>query len=206
MMDGIKEETVGYAFNVEVEVKPQVAPEVAEQIEVLSDASESEAGAAIAAAVPAGATQSQEAQESPTIEAAGLGPRDLTIWSTPRLMNPAESFMERWTLTRMASWRWTRTHLVLNGAARSGAIARMLRKRRSVAEPFSAKIDGCDQPGSGRDSIRRATACDFVVAVTRPDVVGLARLVERPARRPRIDVALACGRGGESSAAKITGS
>ena len=43
MMDGIKEETVGYASNVEVEVKPQVAPEVAEQIEVLSDASESEA-------------------------------------------------------------------------------------------------------------------------------------------------------------------
>lgn len=74
MMDGIKEETVGYAFNVEVEVKPQVAPEVAEQIEVLSDASESEAGAAIAAAVSAGATQSQEAQEGPTIEAAGLGP------------------------------------------------------------------------------------------------------------------------------------
>jgi preprotein translocase subunit SecA len=74
MMDGIKEETVGYAFNVEVEVKPQVAPEVAEQIEVLSDASESEAGAAIAAAVSAGATQSQEAQESPTVEAAGLGP------------------------------------------------------------------------------------------------------------------------------------
>lgn len=30
----------------------------------------------------------------------------------------------------------------------------------------------------GRDSIRRATACDFAVAVTRPDVVGLVRLVE----------------------------
>ena len=73
-LDGIKEETVGYAFNVEVEVKPQVAPEVAEQIEVLSDASESEAGAAIAAAVSARATESQEAQEGPTIHAAGLGP------------------------------------------------------------------------------------------------------------------------------------
>ena len=74
MMDGIKEETVGYAFNVEVEVKPQVAPEVAEQSEVLADASESEAGAAVAAAVSAGGTQSQEAHEGPTIEAAGLGP------------------------------------------------------------------------------------------------------------------------------------
>jgi preprotein translocase subunit SecA len=74
MMDAIKEETVGYAFNVEVEVKKQVAPEVAEQIDVLSDASDSDAGAAIAAAVEAGANQSAESESAPTIEAKGLGP------------------------------------------------------------------------------------------------------------------------------------
>jgi len=75
MMDAIKEETVGYAFNVEVEVKQQVAPEVAEQIDVLSDASESEAGAAIAAAVAAGAQQPSTPEDAPpTIEAKGLGP------------------------------------------------------------------------------------------------------------------------------------
>ena len=45
-----------------------------EQIEVLSDASETEAGAAVAAAVSAGATQSQDAHEGLTIEAEGLGP------------------------------------------------------------------------------------------------------------------------------------
>jgi len=72
MMDAIKEETVGYVFNVEVEVKPQVAPEVAEQIDVLADASDSEAGAAIAAAVAAGSQQSSAA--APTIEAKGLEP------------------------------------------------------------------------------------------------------------------------------------
>jgi len=74
MMDAIKEETVGYAFNVEVEVKKQVAPEVAEQIDVLSDASDSDAGAAIAAAVAAGADSAGEQEASPTIEAPGLGP------------------------------------------------------------------------------------------------------------------------------------
>lgn len=72
MMDAIKEETVGYVFNVEVEVKPQVAPEVAEQIDVLADASGSEAGAAIAAAVAAGSQQA--APVAPTIQAKGLEP------------------------------------------------------------------------------------------------------------------------------------
>ena len=71
MMDAIKEETVGYVFNVEVEVKPQVAAEVAEQIEVLEDASGSEAGLAIAAAVAAGAQQTSGA---PAIQAKGLEP------------------------------------------------------------------------------------------------------------------------------------
>ena len=71
MMDAIKEETVGYVFNVEVEVKPQVAPEVAEQIEVLEDASGSDAGLAIAAAVAAGAQQTSGA---PAIQAKGLEP------------------------------------------------------------------------------------------------------------------------------------
>ncbi|MDA2987625.1 MAG: preprotein translocase subunit SecA [Actinomycetota bacterium] len=71
MMDAIKEETVGYVFNVEVEVKPQVAPEVAEQIEVLEDASDSDAGLAIAAAVAAGAQQTSGA---PAIQAKGLEP------------------------------------------------------------------------------------------------------------------------------------
>ena len=70
MMDAIKEETVGYVFNVEVEIKPQVAPEVAEEIDVLADATGSEAGAAIAAAVAAGATQ----ESAPTIQAKGLTP------------------------------------------------------------------------------------------------------------------------------------
>ena len=70
MMDAIKEETVGYVFNVEVEVKPQVAPEVAEEIDVLEDATSSEAGLAIAAAVAAGAQQTA----TPNIEAKGLTP------------------------------------------------------------------------------------------------------------------------------------
>jgi preprotein translocase subunit SecA len=72
MMDAIKEETVGYVFNVEVEIKPQVAPEVAEQIDVLADASQTEAGAAIAAAVAAGSQPTSTG--APTIQAPGLQP------------------------------------------------------------------------------------------------------------------------------------
>ena len=74
MMDAIKEETVGYAFNVEVEVKPQIAAEVAEEIEELEDLSGSAVGASIAAAVSAGSGQQAAEQSHPTIEAKGLGP------------------------------------------------------------------------------------------------------------------------------------
>ena len=72
MMDAIKEETVGYAFNVEVEVKQQVAPGVAEQLDELEDLSDSEIGASIAAAVSAGSGPATDS--APTIEAPGLGP------------------------------------------------------------------------------------------------------------------------------------
>ncbi|MEY2989507.1 MAG: hypothetical protein RLZZ163_423, partial [Actinomycetota bacterium] len=72
MMDAIKEETVGYLFNVEVEIKPQVAPEVAEQIDVLADASQTEAGAAIAAAAAVGSQPTSTG--APTIQAPGLQP------------------------------------------------------------------------------------------------------------------------------------
>jgi len=40
MMDSIKEETVGYLFNVDVEVAPQVSPEAQESVEGLIDATE----------------------------------------------------------------------------------------------------------------------------------------------------------------------
>jgi preprotein translocase subunit SecA len=71
-MDAIKDEPVGYVFNVEVEIKPQVAPEVAEQIDVLADASQTEAGAAIAAAAAVGSQPTSTG--APTIQAPGLQP------------------------------------------------------------------------------------------------------------------------------------
>jgi preprotein translocase subunit SecA len=74
MMDGIKEETVRFVFNVEVEVKQPVAPEVIEQMQGLADATGSEAGTAIAAAVGAGSLQSAGGGVAPTIEAKGLEP------------------------------------------------------------------------------------------------------------------------------------
>lgn len=74
MMDAIKEETVGYVFNVEVEVKPQVAPEVAAEMENLADATGTQAGGAIAAAVASGAQAAVSAESHPTIEAKGLTP------------------------------------------------------------------------------------------------------------------------------------
>lgn len=74
MMDAIKEETVGYVFNVEVEVKPQVAPEVAAEMENLADATGTQAGGAIAAAVASGAQAAASAESHPTIEAKGLTP------------------------------------------------------------------------------------------------------------------------------------
>ena len=51
MMDGIKEETVGYLFNVEVQVQQPVAEEVVETVEALEDGTRIEATAALAAAV-----------------------------------------------------------------------------------------------------------------------------------------------------------
>ena len=74
MMDAIKEETVGYVFNVEVEVKPQIAPEVAVEMENLADATGTQAGGAIAAAVASGAQAAASAESHPTIEAKGLTP------------------------------------------------------------------------------------------------------------------------------------
>ncbi|MBI1351174.1 MAG: preprotein translocase subunit SecA [Actinomycetales bacterium] len=75
MMDGIKEETVGYLFNVEVQVKPPVAEEAAEAIEALSDATTSQAAGALAAAVAAGAAaEPARRAEQPEIVAPGLGP------------------------------------------------------------------------------------------------------------------------------------
>ena len=69
MMDAIKEETVGFLFNVEVQVAAP-AGEAAEAAEGLVDATKSSAGASIAAAVnaPAGSAS------APKITAKGLGP------------------------------------------------------------------------------------------------------------------------------------
>jgi len=72
MMDAIKEETVGYLFNVEVQVNPQVSEEAAEALESLGDATQSEAAGALAAAVAAGAAPARQAE--PEIVAPGLGP------------------------------------------------------------------------------------------------------------------------------------
>ena len=72
MMDSIKEETVGYLFNVEVQVNPPVSEEAAAAVEELVDATGSDATAGLAAAVAAG---SQAARKSePEIVAKGLGP------------------------------------------------------------------------------------------------------------------------------------
>jgi preprotein translocase subunit SecA len=72
MMDSIKEETVGYLFNVEVQVNPPVSEEAAAAVDELVDATGSDATAGLAAAVAAG---SQAARKSePEIVAKGLGP------------------------------------------------------------------------------------------------------------------------------------
>jgi preprotein translocase subunit SecA len=73
MMDAIKEETVGYLFNLEVQVKPPVSDEAAEAIEELTDATTSSAAAGLLAAVAAGAAAPQ-AKGSPEFVAKGLGP------------------------------------------------------------------------------------------------------------------------------------
>ena len=76
MMDAIKEETVGYLFNVEVQVNPPVSEEAAEAVEELVDATASGATAGLAAAVAAGAADARraEAKAEPAIVAKGLGP------------------------------------------------------------------------------------------------------------------------------------
>ena len=73
MMDAIKEETVGYLFNVEVQVKEPASEDAAEAAGVLVDATGSGAGAALAAAAADGAQASQRSAE-PEIVAPGLGP------------------------------------------------------------------------------------------------------------------------------------
>ena len=73
MMDAIKEETVGYLFNVEVQVKEPASEEAAEAAGVLVDATGSGAGAALAAAAADGAQATQRSAE-PEIVAPGLGP------------------------------------------------------------------------------------------------------------------------------------
>jgi len=78
MMDAIKEETVGFLFNLEVQVKPPVSEEAAAAIEELTDATQSQAAAGLMAAVSAGAQtaggQAPEAKGPPEIVAKGLGP------------------------------------------------------------------------------------------------------------------------------------
>ena len=72
MMDAIKEETVGYLFNVEVQVQAPVSEETAAAVEGLEDATTSQAAGALAAAVAAG---QQQARQQPAVTAPGLGPQ-----------------------------------------------------------------------------------------------------------------------------------
>ncbi|MBK9737975.1 MAG: preprotein translocase subunit SecA [Actinobacteria bacterium] len=78
MMDSIKEETVGYLFNLEVQVNAPVSEEAAAAVEELTDATGSEATATLAAAVAAGAQEAAASPKAdggaPAILAKGLGP------------------------------------------------------------------------------------------------------------------------------------
>ena len=75
MMDAIKEETVGYLFNVEVQVNPPVSEEAATAVDELADGTQSQAAAGLAAAVAAGTQEARTTQkETPEIVAKGLGP------------------------------------------------------------------------------------------------------------------------------------
>ncbi|MDO8309912.1 MAG: preprotein translocase subunit SecA [Actinomycetota bacterium] len=86
MMEGIKEETVGYLFHLEVQVAPPVSEEAAAVVEELTDATGTQAGAALAAAVNAGSqpaaaprvvaepAAAEPALQAPAIVAKGLGP------------------------------------------------------------------------------------------------------------------------------------
>ena len=87
MMDAIKEETVGFLFNLEVQVSPPVSEEAAAAVEELTDATGSQATAALLAAaagvsapkapkqperVPAGVEE--PVRHAPEISAKGLAP------------------------------------------------------------------------------------------------------------------------------------
>ena len=69
MMDSIKEETVGYLFNVDVEVAPPVSEEAEEALEGLVDATGAPALAGLAAAA-----QGAPPVAPPTLLAKGLAP------------------------------------------------------------------------------------------------------------------------------------
>jgi preprotein translocase subunit SecA len=64
MMDAIKEETVGFLFNLEVQVAPPVSEEAAAAAEDLVDATHSEATSALAAAVAAGSAAAKKAEQA----------------------------------------------------------------------------------------------------------------------------------------------
>jgi preprotein translocase subunit SecA len=72
MMDSIKEETVGYLFNVDVEVAPPASEEAQEAIEGLVDATGATALAGLAAAAAQGSTP--PVAPAPTLLAKGLAP------------------------------------------------------------------------------------------------------------------------------------
>ncbi len=69
MMDGIKEETVGFLFHVEVQTPAPVSEEAAEALESVEDATASAAVQSLAAAVAAAP------KAAPKLTAPGLGPQ-----------------------------------------------------------------------------------------------------------------------------------
>ena len=76
MMDSIKEETVGYLFNVEVQVEPPVSEAAEEALGALVDATGATALANLAAAAksPAKPAPAVVAEPAPAILAKGLAP------------------------------------------------------------------------------------------------------------------------------------
>ncbi|MFN8173035.1 MAG: preprotein translocase subunit SecA [Candidatus Nanopelagicales bacterium] len=78
MMDGIKEESVGYLFHVEVQVNPTPSEDAQAAVDSVVDATEAPATAALAAAVSAGQDQAAATPEPPRavpdLVAPGLGP------------------------------------------------------------------------------------------------------------------------------------
>jgi preprotein translocase subunit SecA len=82
MMDGIKEESVGYLFNVEVQVNPTPSEDAQAAVESVVVATDAPVSAALAAAVSAGQDQARAeaaapeppAKPAPALVAPGLGP------------------------------------------------------------------------------------------------------------------------------------